>query len=309
MSVSFVHIFSGVESLSACVIIFIQLNIFRRNYKNKDHNDDTKTAALVFGVLCSIWFALSELVNGCALFVTPVHYTSFVAVIFVIFGSLNMYGYLLQNLYHNFADTSYSISFKMIYLLVFGGLLYAMAFIVFDVTVYLLPNDNKMYAIISVIILTCLDIMISTTLLICFVYRICQIGNNISDTFNRRKSSTVNLRDFVSLKQNLESDIEKVSDKVTKIFTLCIMIILLTQSDFILFLMHLILDKNIFYIIWVVYYPFTRIMVSWLIMLSFDFMNSWYNSCCLYICCNKVKDWCTLKLRQKPNISYDFDTE
>ena len=300
-------LFTGIESLCTFIVIGIQIIIFIHNWVAYDIKNTVSKISLVFAILCSIFFALSEAADAISVFFGNLHITQFSAVMFLIFGMLSMYGYLLHNLYVNFADTPYSISSTAFIVFIILIIIFAISLSMFDVLYYWDPTSTThkgIFPIISVFVCTIIDLIITTALALYFIYKLCQKGDDVKTVFHRKKKKTAGVTHFVDLKEGLEDDIEKISDKATKIFTLSIIILLMTQSDNIIFLIYLISKNNISYIIWSVYYPLVRIIVSWLIMLSFDFMNSWYKCCCLNICCNKIKDCYTGILTQDAKLSF-----
>ena len=311
----------GLENLFGFILIFVEGLIFVCAYANSTENDndnDIKNASkwpLIFAVLCWFCCLLSDMIpvfemNGCnILFECNKNTMEFLSGIFFIVGTIIMYVYLLHHLYYGFKNTQYSISLVRVIVFILLLAVYGIAFMLLQIIHYLYDGskvDNN-----SFIILLCIscgaEFILSSLLLLVFVYKLCKMGNNISEDFNQQKQEASNRQSLVDLKQNFEDNIEDMSLDATKIFTLSIFILLSVEIDGILSILVIVTQSPFLGKATFMYSPLVRIVLPWLMMLSFDFMNSYYNCCCLNVCCNCIKECCTLTLRKKAKLSASND--
>ena len=302
-------------------MIFIQGLIFGYKYLvfKRTNNDIIKNISkwpLIFAILCWIFCLLSDMtpifeMNDCNVFFKCNKNTmEFLSAIFFIAGIINMYLYLLYHLYYGYKNSQYSISLGMV-------IMFTLLLVIFGVSfgsVYILKYIYKGWDIegdYSIIIILLIisgssKLILSLLLLVLFIYKLCKMGSNISSEFNMKSERANNLQNLIELKQDFENDIERMSLNATKLFSLSIIMILSVIVDIILPVLGLVLNHppllgKVSY----TYSPLERIILPWLIMLTFDFMDSWYKCCFLNIfCCNSIKEWCTLRLRENARFSF-----
>ena len=320
-------IYVGIENLCGFIIIFIQGFIFVHHYicyrRSSNIDRSIEKWPFIFGFSCVICCGLSEMsmipyvIKEChATFICNTNILEFLWTLFFIFGIVSMYGYLLHNLYYGFKNTPFSISLRMLVIFLSLVIIFGISFIAWNVIYHFCGTLNGVGTYLSILMFISgtSDFIVSSSLLILFIHKLSQIGNNISTTFNNDKPKINNLPNLIDLKQDFEDDIETLSHKATKRFTLSIMIMIILQLDIIILLVCSMYDFNtpghIMDYISDIYAPLVRVMISWLIILSFDFMDSWYKCCCSNACCNCIKDCCTKSLRKNAKFSLyrEFDS-
>ena len=301
-------------------IMFVELSIFGckyRKYKKHSNNKDT-IWALIFVVMCNIFYALQNGVSG-AFLIMHGEVNDNVATFLLMSGKvicfdcglICVYCFLLNMLYYQFRNTRHAISLPLFIIFVAAVMFCAMRPITTLVMVvynlcqgtYYLKDSETYLNIISISSLLVFDWLFSIVLLVLFIHKLCKRGDAEAENYALQKQRMNDLSGYVHLKQNFEKAIDDISIKASRVFILGIFLMITTQTEFITSLFAWINLQNLDWQTVSFGMDFICAMTQpLLLMLSFSFMDSWYKCCC-NSCDHCVKDFCTTKLTK------DVDTE
>ena len=201
-------------------------------------------------------------------------------------------GYFMYILYWEFRETPYSISFK--WLIVYLSLCITM--IISGIIGQVYPNNMAN----SMVYMSVLGVSMTGLLILC-IWKFCKFGDFLSKNYNSRRKTVTDFTEYVGMKQSFEDGIDCISIKASKLFMVGIIWVISYQCYTILylFLNQKISGRNV--IISICGF-LVSIVAPWFIMLTFPFMNSWYE-CCFIKCHTCTRDFCTMNLRRKKHDS------
>ena len=281
----------GIMRMCGFVVILLQIMIFIGHYMNYNNIEKTSKWAFMYTILSVISSGLTTLFWG-IYWIFNISILKYLAWMCFGISAISMYLYLFHNLYYEFKNTRYSISWKT-----FTILLVLFIASILGINIELIYFPSFIEATITGIILC---FILSSLLLVLFIHKLCKIGKELNYNYDRQSKEAINLTDYIELKQNLEDGIENIAIKASKIFMLNIIILILSELYGGFYLIYCILLNDISNIILRVYAVMCYIIIGWCMMLSFPFMNTWYKYCCNANC---IKEYCTKQLSRNSNNS------
>ena len=302
-----VSAFTGILLLLLSQIIVIEFIIFQCSYEKYNSNNTSKWS-YIFTILCTIFYILAGISVSCYVLNNGGGFWfQFYGDIFGYIGRLNTYCFFVNNLYYGLKDTPYAISLKTFNSYVTLIIIFVLTVIVkviigYNYTTKEVPNpriDDTIHLIEHYVSLF-IDLIISIPLLILFIHKLYKSGVKAQKNYIARRQNAEHLSEYIELKQNLEDNIDDISIQGAKILILCIIIIPITLISVALGFGWW--DNPTPIEIIITFYFIRLISVPWLMMLSFDCMDSWYNSC-FGICGTKIRNYIIKRLNKKIDVA------